>query len=100
MPRRRSALFTSTAPTVSVGDKVQTTGTVTEFRGGAATNLTMTEITSPSIVKISAGNPLPAAVVLGAGERLFEGVNLPALGYACTQHVATSRATHLVFSRT
>lgn len=39
-------------------------------------------------------------VVLGAGERLFEGVNLPALGYACTQHVATSRATHLVFSRT
>lgn len=39
-------------------------------------------------------------VVLGAGERLFEDVNLPALGYACTQHVATSRATHLVFSRT
>ncbi len=63
-------VFTSTAPTVSVGDKVQTTGTVTEFRGGAATNLTMTEITSPSIVKISAGNPLPAAVVLGAGGRL------------------------------
>jgi dihydrofolate reductase len=38
-------------------------------------------------------------VLLGAGERLFEGVNLPALGYACTQHVATPRATHIVLSR-
>ena len=38
-------------------------------------------------------------VLLGAGERLFEGVNLPALGYACTQHAATARATHLVFRR-
>jgi dihydrofolate reductase len=38
-------------------------------------------------------------VLLGAGERLFEGVNLPALGYSCTKHAATSRATHLVFSR-
>lgn len=38
-------------------------------------------------------------VLLGAGERLFEGVDLPALGYACTGHVATSRATHVVLSR-
>ena len=38
-------------------------------------------------------------VLLGAGERLIEGVNLPALGYACTQHAATERATHLVFRR-
>lgn len=38
-------------------------------------------------------------VLLGAGERLFEGVNLPALGYACTSHVATPRATHLVLTR-
>ena len=38
-------------------------------------------------------------VLLGSGERLFEGVNLPALGYTCTRHVATDRATHLVFGR-
>lgn len=39
-------------------------------------------------------------VVLGAGERLFEGINLVELGYACTQHVATPRATHVVLTRT
>jgi dihydrofolate reductase len=38
-------------------------------------------------------------VLLGAGERLFEALNLPELGYSCTKHVATSRATHLVFCR-
>ena len=38
-------------------------------------------------------------VLLGSGERLFDGVNLPALGYACTQHVATPLATHIVLSR-
>ena len=38
-------------------------------------------------------------VLLGAGERLFEGVNLPTLGYSCTEHVATPRATHVVFTR-
>ena len=38
-------------------------------------------------------------VLLGAGERLFEGVNLPALGYACVRHEATPRATHLILSR-
>ncbi len=38
-------------------------------------------------------------VLVGSGERLFEGVNLPALGYACARHEATARATHLVLSR-
>ena len=38
-------------------------------------------------------------VLLGSGERLFDGVNLPALGYTCTQHAATARATHVVFTR-
>ena len=38
-------------------------------------------------------------VLLGSGERLFEGIDLPALGYSCTRHVATPRATHLVLSR-
>jgi dihydrofolate reductase len=38
-------------------------------------------------------------VLLGSGERLFEGVDLPALGYVCTQHVATPLATHVVLTR-
>ncbi|MEJ6006175.1 dihydrofolate reductase family protein [Paucibacter sp. AS339] len=38
-------------------------------------------------------------VLLGRGERLFEGLDLQALGYACTQHQASARATHLVLSR-
>ena len=38
-------------------------------------------------------------VVLGSGERLFEGIDLAALGYVCTQHVASPRATHVVLSR-
>ena len=40
-----------------------------------------------------------APVLLGAGENLFAGLNLPALGYACTRHVATPNATHVVLSR-
>ncbi len=41
-----------------------------------------------------------APVLLGAGESLFDGINLPELGYTCTQHVATQRATHIVLTRT
>ena len=40
-----------------------------------------------------------APVLLGAGERLFEGVNLPALGYRCVRHEASARATHMVLAR-
>ena len=40
-----------------------------------------------------------APVLLGAGERLLEGVDLPALGYTCTQHVASEKVTHVVISR-
>ena len=38
-------------------------------------------------------------VLLGAGERLFDGINLIELGYSCTQQVATQRATHIVLTR-
>ena len=38
-------------------------------------------------------------VLLGAGERLFEGINLPALGYVCTKHQSTPLATHLIITR-
>jgi dihydrofolate reductase len=40
-----------------------------------------------------------SSVLLGAGERLFDGVDLPKLGYACTQHVASPAATHVVIAR-
>lgn len=38
-------------------------------------------------------------VLLGAGERLFDGVHLADLGYACTSHEASPLATHVVLSR-
>lgn len=37
-----------------------------------------------------------APVLLGGGERLFEGVDLRALGYECVQFVASEKATHVV----
>jgi len=37
--------------------------------------------------------------LLGSGEALFAGIDLPALGYQCTQHVALANATHVVLSR-
>ncbi|HEV2882078.1 MAG TPA: Ig-like domain-containing protein [Pyrinomonadaceae bacterium] len=51
-------VFTSTVPTVSVGDSVNVTGTVVEFNG-------MTEISPVSSVSVnSTGNTLPTAVTL------------------------------------
>jgi dihydrofolate reductase len=38
-------------------------------------------------------------VVLGRGEPLFAGLDLPALGYERTQHVLTDAAMHLVFGK-
>ena len=40
-----------------------------------------------------------APILLGAGEHLFEGLDLPALGYACTERVSTPGATHVVIGR-
>ncbi|MBS0663740.1 MAG: dihydrofolate reductase family protein [Verrucomicrobia bacterium] len=38
-------------------------------------------------------------VLLGSGERLLEAVDLRALGYKCTQFVASEKATHVVIRR-
>jgi dihydrofolate reductase len=38
-------------------------------------------------------------VLLGQGEHLFHGLDLAELGYACTGHVATSAATHIILSK-
>jgi dihydrofolate reductase len=39
-------------------------------------------------------------VLLGTGEALLAGIDLPALGFRCTGHVPTAAATHVVLSRT
>ncbi|MBI1195075.1 MAG: dihydrofolate reductase [Gammaproteobacteria bacterium] len=38
-------------------------------------------------------------VRIGGGERLFEGVDLRALGYECVEFVASEKATHVVLRR-
>ena len=68
-------VFTDTAPTVAVGDTVQVVGSVSEFRPGGATstNLTTTELESPTIAVLSSGNALPPATVIGTGGRVPPG---------------------------
>ena len=52
-------VFTSTLPTVAVGDSVRVSGTVAEFNG-------LTELSGPGVTVLSTGNSLPTAVTLDA----------------------------------
>jgi hypothetical protein len=66
-------VFTSSRPTVAVGDAVSIDGRVSEFRpggSGGTTNLTTTELTGPTITVASSGNPLPAPTVIGDAGRV------------------------------
>jgi dihydrofolate reductase len=38
-------------------------------------------------------------ILLGGGESLFVGLDLPALGYQVTEHVAADTATHIIISK-
>ena len=38
-------------------------------------------------------------VLLGSGEHLFGGIDLAKLGYQCTEHVPTPKATHVVLTK-
>jgi dihydrofolate reductase len=38
-------------------------------------------------------------ILLGQGESLLDGIDLPALGYRVQEHVATEAAMHLVVGR-
>ena len=38
-------------------------------------------------------------IVLGRGEHLFAGLDLPALGYRVAEHVASARTTHVVLAK-
>ncbi|RYF75829.1 MAG: hypothetical protein EOO39_06390, partial [Cytophagaceae bacterium] len=65
-------VFTSTAPSVTVGTSVLVNGSIAEFRSGGSAgtnNLTVTQIQAPTVVTISTGNALPAATLLGNGGR-------------------------------
>ena len=66
-------VFTSSRPSVAVGDLVSVSGRVQEFRPGGASNgnLTTTELSgSPTSTVISSGNPLPDPTVIGNGGRI------------------------------
>jgi predicted extracellular nuclease len=68
-------VFTSSAPSVNVGDSVRVGGRVSEFRAGGSSsaNLSTTEIVSPTTTVLSSGNSLPAPVVIGSGGRVPPG---------------------------
>ncbi|MBE4736188.1 MULTISPECIES: endonuclease/exonuclease/phosphatase family protein [Streptomyces] len=61
-------VFTSSRPTVSVGDAVTVAGTVSEFVPGGTSsgNQSVTQITRPTITVVSTGNAVPAATVVNA----------------------------------
>jgi predicted extracellular nuclease len=65
-------IFTSSAPTVSVGDAVNVSGTVQEFRAGgpSSANLTNTELSLPIISVTSSGNSLPPPIIIGISGRI------------------------------
>ena len=66
-------VFTRFAPSlVNIGDAVTVGGVVSEFRpgGDSSTNLTTTELTSPSVTVTSTGNALPAPTIIGTGGRV------------------------------
>ena len=65
-------VFTSTAPTVSVGQQVKVKGTVSEFRPNATVNLTVTEIGSPVVTPATGlfTNTVITPVVIGNGGRI------------------------------
>lgn len=59
-------VFTSTKPTVLVGDEATVRGKVAEYAGDAK-GLTVTQIVTPTVTVASHGNALPAAVLIGTG---------------------------------
>jgi hypothetical protein len=68
-------VFTSSAPTVALGNEAEVVGTVSEFRpggSGGTANLTTTQLGNPGrvVTILSSGNLVPAATVIGAGGRV------------------------------
>ena len=68
-PATSEGIFVFTAPpgTLAIGDQAQVTGTVVEFVPSQdPLQPPLTELSSATIVELSAGNPLPAAIALSA----------------------------------
>nr|WP_280740575.1 Calx-beta domain-containing protein [Sphingomonas kaistensis] len=65
--RTSDAIFikTAAAPTVKVGDAVELTGVVNEYKPSEL-GLSVTQVTASSITVLSSGNALPAAILIGA----------------------------------
>ncbi|MGE7390262.1 endonuclease/exonuclease/phosphatase family protein [Streptomyces sp. NPDC004126] len=59
-------VFTSSVPTVAVGDAVKVSGTVGEYVPGGANsgNQSVTQIAKPTVAVLSSGNALPAATAV------------------------------------
>jgi hypothetical protein len=52
-----------------------------------------------SLDGFGAGPEQSIDVVLGRGEALLAGIDLPALGYAVTEHVSSGHAMHVVLTK-
>ncbi|MET9376624.1 endonuclease/exonuclease/phosphatase family protein [Streptomyces sp. NPDC002992] len=61
-------VFTSSLPTVAVGDAVKVNGTVGEYVPGGLNsgNQSLTQISRPTVTVVSSGNPVPAPVTISA----------------------------------
>ncbi|WP_137990116.1 endonuclease/exonuclease/phosphatase family protein [Streptomyces vilmorinianum] len=59
-------VFTSSVPTVAVGDAVSVNGTVGEYVPGGLNsgNQSVTQISKPTVTVVSSGNPVPAPVTI------------------------------------
>ncbi|WP_287131251.1 IPT/TIG domain-containing protein [Candidatus Cyanaurora vandensis] len=64
-------VYVNALPTVVVGDSVIVSGTVAEYLpSGDTTSLSVTQISTPTVTKISGSNPLPTPIVIGTGGRV------------------------------
>ncbi|MFE5482881.1 endonuclease/exonuclease/phosphatase family protein [Streptomyces sp. NPDC056527] len=61
-------VFTSSVPTVAVGDAVSVNGTVGEYVPGGLNsgNQSLTQLSKPTVTVVSTGNPVPAPVTISA----------------------------------
>ncbi|MFG2645374.1 endonuclease/exonuclease/phosphatase family protein [Streptomyces sp. NPDC048370] len=61
-------VFTSSVPTVAVGDAVSVNGLVGEYVPGGLNsgNQSLTQISKPTVTVVSSGNPLPAPTTISA----------------------------------
>lgn len=66
-------IYTGSSPGLNLGDEIFVAGTVSEYRPGGSgglNNLTLTEITDPTITVLSTSLPLPTATVIGNSGRI------------------------------